>query len=377
MHDELPGAGREGAARSARHPSRADDDGARLHRRPAAARRAAQGLPARPRGRVRTSCRPRPAPPRRSGWSFRTSPAGCRDTPCACPVPTGLARRPDDRGRAPDDGRRGQRDRRGAGRPRPSWQGSSRYSEEPLVSSDIIRSPYSSIFDAGLTTVDRRHTGQGRGLVRQRVGILEPPRRARAARAGPPSQCERRRRRASAATARQRGRTARAITRSSRDGTTTTRTRDTSRETTVSPAAVWLASSSTAIPRKPSCAQTAARHVRRVLADAAREGQRVEPAEGDGHSRHGLANAVAVDAEREPRIGRAVALEPRDISCSRECCQTRLALERGFQLLVRHAIHVGDTGALPDRPEPALVAIGTPSSGVKPIVVSIERPEPP
>ena len=27
------------------------------------------------------------------------------------------------------------------------------YSEEPLVSSDIVRSPYSSIFDAGLTTV--------------------------------------------------------------------------------------------------------------------------------------------------------------------------------------------------------------------------------
>jgi glyceraldehyde 3-phosphate dehydrogenase len=28
-----------------------------------------------------------------------------------------------------------------------------RYSEEPLVSSDIVRSPYSSIFDAGLTSV--------------------------------------------------------------------------------------------------------------------------------------------------------------------------------------------------------------------------------
>jgi len=27
------------------------------------------------------------------------------------------------------------------------------YSEEPLVSSDIVRSPYSSIFDAGLTAV--------------------------------------------------------------------------------------------------------------------------------------------------------------------------------------------------------------------------------
>ena len=27
------------------------------------------------------------------------------------------------------------------------------YSEEPLVSSDIVKSPYSAIFDAGLTTV--------------------------------------------------------------------------------------------------------------------------------------------------------------------------------------------------------------------------------
>jgi glyceraldehyde 3-phosphate dehydrogenase len=27
------------------------------------------------------------------------------------------------------------------------------YSEEPLVSSDVVRSPYSSIFDAGLTAV--------------------------------------------------------------------------------------------------------------------------------------------------------------------------------------------------------------------------------
>ena len=59
------------------------------------------------------------------------------------------------------------------------------YSEEPLVSSDIVHSPYSSIFDAGLTTVDRRHAGQGRRLVRQRVGLLEPARRPRPARAGP------------------------------------------------------------------------------------------------------------------------------------------------------------------------------------------------
>ena len=46
VHDELPRTGREGPARGARDPARRDDDRARLHRRPAAARRAAQGLPA-------------------------------------------------------------------------------------------------------------------------------------------------------------------------------------------------------------------------------------------------------------------------------------------------------------------------------------------
>ena len=59
-----------------------------------------------------------------------------------------------------------------------------RYSEEPLVSSDIIKSPFSAIFDAGLTDRDRWDTGQGRGLVRQRVGLLEQARRPRAARDG-------------------------------------------------------------------------------------------------------------------------------------------------------------------------------------------------
>ena len=43
LHDELPGAGRQGAPRDVRHPARPDDDGPRLHGRPAAARRPAQG----------------------------------------------------------------------------------------------------------------------------------------------------------------------------------------------------------------------------------------------------------------------------------------------------------------------------------------------
>ena len=55
------------------------------------------------------------------------------------------------------------------------------YSEEPLVSSDVIGSSYSSIFDAPLDDRRRRHAGQGPRLVRQRVGLREPHRRPGAA----------------------------------------------------------------------------------------------------------------------------------------------------------------------------------------------------
>ena len=48
------------------------------------------------------------------------------------------------------------------------------YTEDPIVSSDIVNSPYSSIFDAELTTVIDGNAGEGRRLVRQRVGLLEP-----------------------------------------------------------------------------------------------------------------------------------------------------------------------------------------------------------
>ena len=47
---------------------------------------------------------------------------------------------------------RGQRGRSARGRTR-ALAGILAYSEEPLVSSDIVKSPYSAIFDAPLTTV--------------------------------------------------------------------------------------------------------------------------------------------------------------------------------------------------------------------------------
>ena len=52
------------------------------------------------------------------------------------------------------------------------------YTEDPIVSSDIVGSPASCTFDAGLTmvmpSVVGSHAGQGPGLVRQRVGLRQP-----------------------------------------------------------------------------------------------------------------------------------------------------------------------------------------------------------
>ncbi len=59
------------------------------------------------------------------------------------------------------------------------------YTEDPIVSSDIVTDPASCIFDARPDQGDRQ-PGQGRRLVRQRVGLLQPPRR--------PGQAGRRRR---------------------------------------------------------------------------------------------------------------------------------------------------------------------------------------
>ncbi len=52
LHDKLPGAGRQGAARQVRHRQRFDDDGPRLHERPERAGPAAQGPVSRPRRRA-------------------------------------------------------------------------------------------------------------------------------------------------------------------------------------------------------------------------------------------------------------------------------------------------------------------------------------
>ena len=60
------------------------------------------------------------------------------------------------------------------------WQGIMAYTEDPIVSSDIVR--LAVLLDRRLAADgrDRRHDAEGGRLVRQRVGLLQPPRRPRA-----------------------------------------------------------------------------------------------------------------------------------------------------------------------------------------------------
>ena len=83
LHDELPGAGREGRPRPARHRARPDEHDPQLHERPADPRRRPQGPAPRARPPARTSSRRRPARRRRSRSSSRTSRASSTASACA------------------------------------------------------------------------------------------------------------------------------------------------------------------------------------------------------------------------------------------------------------------------------------------------------
>ena len=63
-------------------------------------------------------------------------------------------------------------------------EGILQYTEDPIVSTDIVRSPYSSIFDSKLTMVIDGRMVKVVVLVRQRVGLLQPRRGPGRARAG-------------------------------------------------------------------------------------------------------------------------------------------------------------------------------------------------
>ena len=142
VHDELLRADGQGARRRVRRRAGPDDDGPRLHRRPEARRRPAQG----PAPGPRRGHQHRPDVDRR-----RSATASCCEsmkgkldgTSLRVPVPdgsitdfTGLLRR---------DGHR-RRDQRGLPRPRPSGplKGVLDYTDDPIVSSDIVGPPHAA-----------------------------------------------------------------------------------------------------------------------------------------------------------------------------------------------------------------------------------------
>ena len=168
----------QGAARDRRHRARPDDDDPRLHGRPAPAGRAAQGPAPRPRGGDQPRARPRPARRRRSASSSPSSRASCTASRCAPPSrPARSSTSPSGR-RARRPSRRSTTRSRRAPTPARST-GILQYTERPdrLLGHRQVAVLVDLRLRADVGA--RRHAGQGRRLVRQRVGLLEPLRGAR------------------------------------------------------------------------------------------------------------------------------------------------------------------------------------------------------
>ena len=181
VHDELPCAGREGAARGARYPARPDDDRPRLHRRPEAARRAAQGLPARA-GRGRNLVPTTTGAAKALGLVVPELAGKLQGFAVRVPVPTGSlvdltieVERPTSVDEVNALVAAARRCRRARGHPR-LQRGAARLLRHRQVA--VLRD-----LRCGADVCRRRDAGEGRRLVRQRVGLLEPARRARPARA--------------------------------------------------------------------------------------------------------------------------------------------------------------------------------------------------
>ncbi len=92
-----------------------------------------------------------PVPRRPSAWSCPSSRASSTATPCACPIPTGSATDLTfEAGRETTVEEVNAIVKAAAEGP---LKGFLRYTEDPIVSTDIVTDPASCIFDAGLTKV--------------------------------------------------------------------------------------------------------------------------------------------------------------------------------------------------------------------------------
>ena len=159
-----------------RHRAGLHDDRARLHQRPERPRRARTRTRAGPGPRRSTSSRPRPGAARAVGVVLPAMAGRLDGVSLRVPVVDGslvdLTVVLEREVTAAD----GQRRLRGGRRPTARWPGSLRYTDEPIVSSDVIGDPASCVFDSSLTQADGP-VRQGVRLVRQRMGLHRPPRR--------------------------------------------------------------------------------------------------------------------------------------------------------------------------------------------------------
>ena len=99
-----------------------------------------------------------------------------------------------------------------------------------------------------------------------------------------------------------------------------------------------------------------------VLADAAGEREDVNAAQGHGHVGHCPGDPICVDREGERVVEAAEGREP------------GLVLQRRVELVDAQAALAQEVDERARVDGARRVAIGTPSSGLKPIVVSTERP---
>ena len=179
VHHQLLRAHGQGARRRLRHRERADDHRARLHQRPEPARPAPQGPAPGPGRRRSTSCPASTGAARATGLVLPSMKGRLDGTALRVPVPAGSIT--DFTAVVPgrSDGRRGQRGlRRGGGQAaaRPRCSSTPRTPSSPR---DIVGQPglvhLRRRADHGHAVSDGDLPGQGPGVVRQRVGLRQPP----------------------------------------------------------------------------------------------------------------------------------------------------------------------------------------------------------
>ena len=174
LHDELPRPAGQGAQRRVRHRARPDDDDPRVHAGPEPAGRPAQGPAPRPRRRAEHRPDLAPARRRRSGSCCRELKGKLDGYALRVPVPTGSATDLTVTASPRDHRRRGQG--RLPGRRRRPAQGHPHLHRGPDRQLRHRHRPGVVHLRRGPDEGDRQ-PGQGRRLVRQRVGLLEPARR--------------------------------------------------------------------------------------------------------------------------------------------------------------------------------------------------------